>query len=71
MRLLLVFLLVIILYILPHRRKYYESLSGSRATTHRKNGNIEKKTELEEVYDIGWYRKEFLYDSAWNASFEK
>ncbi len=43
-----------------------ENLHGSRAVTWRKSNNLEKKTELEEVYHIGWYRKEFIYDEGWN-----
>lgn len=42
-----------------------DTITGSRATSHYSRFHTEKHNDLEEVYNIGWYRKSFPFDPAW------
>ena len=41
--------------------------SASRATSHYNRFTTEYKVNMEDVADIGWYRKEFAFDPAWKG----
>ena len=41
--------------------------AGGRATSHYNFSTTEYRSNLEDVYNIGWYRKQFFADPAWEG----
>lgn len=44
-----------------------DTMSGCRAISHYSRFHTEKHSNLTEVYNLGWYRKSFLFDPAWEG----
>jgi len=44
-----------------------DTITGSRATSHYSRFHTEKHNDLAEVYNLGWYRKSFPFDPAWEG----
>ena len=59
---------------LPHdwavalpKNLFANTFAGARANSHFHRFMTERHSEIKEVYNIGWYRKEFSYDPNWEG----
>lgn len=43
------------------------AFAGGRANSPFGRAMTEQRNDLEEIYNVGWYRKQFNYDSSWNG----
>ncbi|MBQ8743073.1 MAG: DUF4982 domain-containing protein [Clostridia bacterium] len=41
------------------------AFAGGRANSPFNRGKTEQHSDIEEIYNVGWYRKQFSYDGAW------